>query len=180
MKGLLCQEIKSGEQDILKKKFCDLVVNVLFPTTRSFSTLLHVAQKLFPIYLEPVLSKCCTAEDSKILYERIIPHLLEVTNSDNDSGPCLPKRAKYLLGAAFLASSNPPSSDNQMFKTEGQLRKNSKKRIRSRQKLERERRCSGVNKKPQQLSCSPNAFSKMKPVSVRPNSRTRPPTNASE
>ena len=142
MKILLYQELERLEEDIpdannLKKIFCNLVVNVLFQTTRSFPTLLQVTKRLFPKYIEPVREGLCTASNPCLLYERIAPDLqIEHKFGSIKSDSRLPVQARYLLGAAFLASSNPQSSDEQMFRKERQFRRNSIKRIKSRQKQE--------------------------------------------
>lgn len=158
-KILLLQELESRKENIpaasdLKKQFCNLVVRVLFQRTRSFPTLMEATTRLFPKYITPVLKGFCTAGDSISLYERISEDLQQEYNGDMESigircrpPRCrLPMNARFLLGAAFLATSNPQDSDKLIFKKERQfnqnskIRKNSLRRIRARQKEEKKRR----------------------------------------
>ena len=82
-------------------------------------------------------------DDSIGLYERISEELQQEYNTDieNIGRKCrLPMNARFLLGAAFLASSNPQDTDKKMFKKERTFNQNSERLIIARQREERNRR----------------------------------------
>lgn len=102
--------------------YVQTLLSVLYDITRSAGDIIDIAERMFPVYIDPITKGLATEKDTVILWKHFEPHLKTLPSSVITKGQAfqtliedLPFATRYLLLAAYLVSFNSKSSDKRFF-----------------------------------------------------------------